>query len=123
MLNRMEIEELIAARPKGRQRQAAWYRKLIETADEAGLSPAELAARASCSLGTIYNWRRRLTATTAPTSEVETRMSGLVRVHTPAVPPLNALKQSYEVRLTGGRSVLVPPHFDRKRPKLAALVA
>ena len=109
----MEIEELIASRPKGRQRQAEWYRKLIQTADEAGLSPAELASRASCSLGTIYNWRRRLTAVAAPTSDVETRIPGLVRVHAPAAPPLSALKQSYEVRLTCGRSVLVPPQFDR----------
>ena len=114
----MEIEDLIQARPAGRPRQASWYRELIEAADELGLSAAELAEHAGCSLGTIYNWKRRLAGETAQTRTTSPAAARLVQVQVTPSPTSSSHPGAFELRLACGRSVIVPNQFDQ-----AALVS
>lgn len=114
----MEIEDLIQARPAGRPRQASWYRELIEAADELGLSTAELAEYAGCSLGTIYNWKRRLTGVGAHPRTAVPDAARLVQVQVQPNSTSRSRPCTFELRLSRGRSVIVPNQFDQ-----AALVS
>ena len=116
----MNIEDLIDARPSGRRNQAAWYEELICLADQQGLSSAELARRAHCSLGTIYNWKRRLSTKDVDAQASEPIGPRLVQVRAlPDSAPATA-QGSFELRLRHGRSVIVPSRFDQGA--LAAIV-
>lgn len=116
----MEIEDLIQARPAGHSQKTTWYRELLEAADQHGLSASELADRAGCSLGTIYNWRRRLSNGSSVNPAPEPAAQRLVRVHVPANPTPPISQGAFELRLRHGRSVIVPNQFDSHA--LASLV-
>lgn len=114
----MEIKDLIQGRPAGRSRQASWYRALIEAADELGLSTAELAEYSGCSVGTIYNWKRRLAGASAQPRTTTPDTARLVQVQVAPASTSAPRPSSFELRLAHGRSVIVPSQFDQ-----AALVS
>lgn len=109
----MDIEHLLSTRPARRVDQAAWYSELLTYADQNDLSSSELASLAGLSLGTIYNWKRRL-AQAAPDLD----FSGippqrLVRVQVAPSSGPRVEPRHFELRLSRGRSILVPPGFDQ----------
>jgi hypothetical protein len=116
----MEIEHIIEARPSGRSRQAAWYREMLKAANEQGLSSADLASRAGISLGTIYNWKRRLAEGVPSPQPDDPDAHRLVRVRLSPTPGVNVDEGTFELRLRQGRSVIVPSKFDQRA--LASLV-
>jgi hypothetical protein len=105
----MELDSLIEGRPKRREDVGAWYARLLEAADCAGISVRELAARLGCSLETVYAWRRRLSGREAHGGKG--RSTGLIRVRVAESSPSDA-RARLEIRTPSGHSVLVPSHFD-----------
>lgn len=109
----MELQDLIQERPAGRSRQASWYRALIEAADELGLSTAQLAEYSGCSVGTIYNWKRRLAGASAQPQATTPGVARLVQVQVAPSSTSAACPSSFELRLARDRSVIVPNQFDQ----------
>ena len=105
----MELEALIEARPARRDHLVVWYGQLLEAADRARVSVADLAERLNCSRETIYAWRRRV----GPAARAEPRPQtpGLVRVQV-AERTQSVGLDHLEIRLRSGRSVLVPATFE-----------
>ncbi|MFT5731349.1 MAG: hypothetical protein ACJAZN_000074 [Planctomycetota bacterium] len=116
----MEIEDLIEARPWGRRHQTARYEGLICLADQQGISATELARRAGCFLGTIYNWKRRLSTMGTDMQATDPRPQALVQVRALPDSATRSEPGPFELRLRHGRSVIVPSRFDHQA--LATLV-
>ena len=105
----MELEAFIGTRPSARRDVRAWYEQLLELADRAGLSSAELATRLGCSRETIYAWRRRLRKKADVENEALKRELVRVQVAEPVAVPKT---ERPEVRTRSGHSILVPGAFD-----------
>ena len=105
----MDLESLIAARPKRRENLRAWYEALLEAADCTGTSVSELACLLGCSRETVYSWRRRLSQ--LQTDEDDHTSPRLVRVR---VAETSATQDAarLEIRARSGHAVLVPSTFD-----------
>ena len=88
------------ARRRGREE----WRRLLAASE--GETNAELARRLGVHAVTVGSWRRRLAGTETPG---EPALAKIVEVR--AV-PLPMTDPRFEVRLAGGRSVVVPPAFD-----------
>jgi transposase-like protein len=118
----MDLEALIAARPASRSDLGAWYSSILEAAEPAGLSIAQLSKRLGCSREALYAWCRRLDGTVAARGARSAPPAGLVRVTVSEAcageTPNNTTH--LEVRTRSGRGVLVPPGFDPDH--LAAVV-
>ncbi len=111
----MKLEALLKARPSGRKELGTWYAELLDEAAREGTSVAALAELLGCSRETIYAWKRRLVSSASGAAPPP----GLVRVRV-AQPLATREVERLEVRVRGGRSVLVPGGFDSAT--LAAVV-
>jgi transposase-like protein len=100
------------SRPADRADLAAWYEAILNAQESSGMSVAEAADEVGITATTLYQWRRRLSATPdvglQPASE-----SKLVRVHVRRreEQPREA-RRSVVLRLGGERSIEVPDGFD-----------
>lgn len=75
--------------------------------ETSGESAAEFASRVGTRPATLYRWRRELRRTTAAKAP-ELTPAKLIEVQ----PLADATDDRFEVRLSDGRSVSVPPSFD-----------
>jgi hypothetical protein len=116
----MDISHLIATRPTQRRHLAAWYSELIDAAEHEGLSVAELADLLGVAKETIYA-RRRQRDTASPVERPRESTPGLVRVHVIDHDQPAGSQRCLELRLRGGRHILIPTGFDADA--LVALVA
>lgn len=89
-----------------RRKREAWPR-LVARWERSGESAAEFARRVGTGRATLYRWRRELRLTTAAKA-AELTPAKLVEIQ----PLVGATDNRFEVRLSDGRSVGVPPSFD-----------
>jgi transposase-like protein len=113
----MITSDLIARKPRGRTGLSDWYAEVFEAQQAEGLKTTELAAQLKVTATNIYYWKRRLRerAEAARGPGAERSQVGLVEVRVAPVHEHDDASSSstpLELRLTGARSILVPPGFD-----------
>lgn len=87
---------------------ASWYSSLLEQQAASGLSVTEFASRVGLTAWTLYQWRRRLSASVdmesaTPPELIEVGIAG----------PRRCIGDGMVLRLGDGRrSIEVPPGFD-----------
>jgi transposase-like protein len=99
----------------GKRRHAAWakWQRLIAEQRRSGNSVAAFCRERGVCAPQFFAWKKRLSEAAAP---------GFVAVEVTEAPPAS-VGPAIEVRLSGGRSVMVEPGFDavHLRAVLAAL--
>jgi len=88
-----------------RQKREAWS-QLVARWESSGESAADFASRIGTSAMTLNRWRREVRTTAA--GKPEPMLSKIVEVR----PALLAGYDRFEVRLTDGRCIGVPPSFE-----------
>lgn len=113
----MNLDDVIARRPKGRAGALDWYREAFEAQRAAGLSVGELAARLNKSATVLYSWRRRVGIRRGMTDEPKPEKPRASLVQVQAAPRAHCETAAtpathFGVRLANARSIRVPVGFD-----------
>ena len=102
-------------RVRGVEAEAKW-RGLISEQEQSGKSVAEFCRERGLAASKLYSWKRRLEGDKAASGFVRLRAAPAVKTE-----PVATARRGIEVRLVGGRSLVVESGFDANH--LRALLA
>lgn len=102
-------------RARGVEAEAKW-RGLISEQEQSGKTVAEFCRERGIAASKLYCWKRRCVGAKPALGFVQLKVAPTVQAETVAI-----ARSAIEVRLAGGRSVVVEPGFDASH--LRALLA